>query len=307
MKPAHFSQPCLAVIAGPTAIGKTALSIELAKHFNTEIISADSRQFFHELKIGAAPPSKEELGSVPHHLIGHLSVNQSFTVADFEKEALEILQDLFKVHDIVIVTGGSGLYINALCNGLDELPSADPLLREELNDIVSNSGLEVLVNELKEKDPEAAAGIDLHNPQRVIRAIEVIRLSGKKYSEQRSSLPKPRPFKIIRILLEMDREKLYERINKRVDKMIDEGLIAEAKELYPLRHLNALQTVGYKEVFEHFDGKISLDKAIELIKQNTRRYAKRQLTWFRNDPGYKVFHPSELKEITEYITTSCAT
>jgi tRNA dimethylallyltransferase len=299
-------QPCLAVIAGPTAIGKTALSIELALHFNTEIVSADSRQLFKELKIGAAPPSADELNKVPHHLISTMSVQQPFTVADYENQALTILDSLFKKHDVVIMCGGSGLYINAVCNGLDDLPSSDPVLRDELKQQIENQGLETLVDELKEKDPEAATTIDTKNPQRVMRAIEVIRLSNRKYSEQKSATPKQRPFRIVRIMLDMDREELYNRINARVDKMVDAGLVEEAKELYPLQHLNALQTVGYKELFDHFKGKHSLEEAIRLIKQNTRRYAKRQLTWFRNDPDFHVFEPSQKKEIIEFIESQCA-
>lgn len=298
-------QPCLVVVAGPTAIGKTALSISLAKHFQTAIISADSRQLFRELKIGSAQPTEEEMEGIQHHFLGSHSVHQTYNVSDFEKDVLATLDELFIKHRIVIMTGGSGMYINAVLNGMDDLPGPDTEIREALETELKDKGLDALQQELQQKDPELFDQMDIHNPQRVLRALEVIRISGKKFSELRKKEKKERPFRIHKILLDMDRETLYERINQRVDEMIAKGLIDEAKNLFAYQHLNALQTVGYRELFRHFKGEISKEEAISLIKQNTRRYAKRQLTWFRNDEGYQTFHPSEEKKIIQYIETSC--
>lgn len=299
------NQPCLVIIAGPTAIGKTSLTIDLAEHFHSEIISADSRQVFKELIIGTARPSEKELAQVPHHLVGSINITTHYSVADYEHDALSILGEIFKRSKLAFLTGGSGLYIQAVCDGLDDVPAADPILRERLNSRLKNKGLEDLANELSAHDPEAASKIDLKNPQRVIRALEIIHATGRKLSEMQTGNRKQRPFRIIKILLDMDRKKLYERINQRVDNMMAEGLMEEARNLFNLRHLNALQTVGYKELFDHFEGKTSLEKAVDMIKQNTRRYAKRQLTWFRNKDGFTVFHPDDKEEIIKHITSCC--
>ncbi len=299
------NQPCLVIIAGPTAIGKTSLTIDLAEHFHSEIISADSRQVFKELIIGTARPSEKELAQVPHHLVGSINITTHYSVADYEHDALSILGEIYKSSKLAFLTGGSGLYIQAVCEGLDDVPAADPILRERLNSRLKNVGIEDLANELSAHDPEAASKIDLKNPQRVIRALEIIHATGRKLSEMQTGNRKQRPFRLIKILLDMDREMLYERINQRVDNMMAEGLMEEARNLFNLRHLNALQTVGYKELFDHFEGKTSLEKAVDMIKQNTRRYAKRQLTWFRNKDGFTIFHPDDKEEIIKHITSCC--
>lgn len=296
-----MNKKTLIVLIGPTAIGKTALSIEIAHLLNTEIISADSRQFFKEMYIGTARPGIEEMGGVPHHLVGHISISQEYNVGKFEQEALRIIETIFSKKDCAILTGGSGLYINAVCSGFDELPEVDPKLREELNTAYSTNGLEPLQNRLKELDPEYYEAVDLQNPQRVIRALEVCISSGTTYSGFRKGKTNPRNFNIVKIGLDMDRSKLYERINQRVDEMIKAGLVDEVRSLLPFKDKNALQTVGYKELFDYFEGKHSLEHAIELIKQNTRRYAKRQLTWFRKDKEITWFTPQQKEEILVYI------
>lgn len=300
-----FQRPVLVVIAGPTAIGKTALSIDLAAGFSSEIISVDSRQFYKELKIGSAQPSAEELSRIPHHFIAERSVTEEYNVASFEKDALTRLDQLFEKHRIIFACGGSGLYIDALCNGLDEVPLADQVVRQRLETELEEKGLEALAEKIKVKDSESYETIDLKNPRRVIRALEIMELTGRKASELRKKKKKERPFEIVKILLDIPRENLYQRINKRVDQMMEQGLLKEAENLFPLRHLNALQTVGYRELFLFLEGSYSLERAVELIKQNTRRYAKRQLTWFRNDEEYKVFSPEQEKEIINYIKEKC--
>lgn len=293
----------LIVIAGPTAVGKTALAIQTAQHFNTEIISADSRQFYQELNIGVAKPSTKELATVPHHFIGHISIQQDYTAADYEKEALERLETLFKKHNVVIATGGSGLFISALLEGLDPLPKSGSI-RETLNIRLQDEGLPTLANELKQLDIEEYNAIDTDNQRRVIRSLEVCLVSGRKASELKQQQKASRPFTAIKIVLNRDRQELYTRINERVDIMLNEGLIEEAKQLISFKHLNALKTVGYKELFEHFEGSISQERAIELIKQHTRNYAKRQLTWFRKDEEYQWLSPTAVNEIIKYCTES---
>ena len=299
----HQLNKTLIVIAGPTAIGKTAAAIQLAQHFNTVIISADSRQFYREMSIGTAKPTTEELAAVQHYFINSHSIADSFTVADFEKQALELLDELFKTRDVVILVGGSGLYIKAICEGFDDIPSAEPEIREKLNLEFSEHGITYLQEKLKVADPEYYAEVDINNPQRVIRALEVFESTGKPFSSYRVSNINKRPFNIIKIGLDMPRDILYERINRRVDNMIGQGLVDEAKTLLPQRHLNALNTVGYNELFDYFDGKTSLDSAIESIKQNTRRFAKRQLTWFRKDKDIHWFEANELlpKALTDFL------
>lgn len=273
----------LITVIGPTAIGKTSLSVELAKHFQTEIISCDSRQFYKEMRIGTAVPEPEELDAVPHHFIQNRSIFEDYNVGDFEQDALQTLNELFKKHDLVIMVGGSGLYVDAVLRGFDHFPKIDSKVREELNERLNNEGLESLQNQLKELDPVTYHNIALDNPQRVTRALEVCIGTGKTYASFKTNSQKKRNFNAIKVGLNGDREKIYERINLRVDLMIQNGLIEEAIRLYPHKELNALQTVGYRELFACFDGEITQDFAIEEIKKNTRRFAKRQLTWFRKD------------------------
>lgn len=291
----------LIVIAGPTAIGKTALAIKIAQHFNTEIVSADSRQFFKEMSIGTAKPTHEELQAAKHHFINSHSIKEQVSVGSYEKEALELLNQLFKNHDILVMVGGSGLYINAVLNGFDELPPVNEEVRAHLNDQLINEGISALQSELQEIDPTYYAEVDIHNPQRIIRALEVYHATGKPFSSFRTGLKKERPFKSIIIGLDTPREELYARINKRVDLMIAQGLVEEVKALQDDKHLNSLNTVGYSEIFDYLDGRITLPKAIDAIKQNTRRFAKRQLTWFRKTENIHWFKPEEEKEVISFI------
>ena len=291
----------LIVLVGPTAIGKTSLSIEIAKNLDTDIISADSRQFFKEMNIGTAKPSAEELKQVPHHLVGHISINQDYNVGKFETEALETLNKIFTQKNTCLLCGGSGLYINAVCNGFDELPEIDTNIRQELNNINQTLGITPLQNKLKELDPIYYDAVDKNNPQRIIRALEVCLSSGKTFSSFRTGKTNNRNFNVFKIGLDMDRGQLYERINLRVDEMINAGLLKEVKSLINHKEKNALQTVGYKELFDYFEGKTNIDTAIELIKQNTRRYAKRQLTWFRKDHEINWFKPNQKEEIISFI------
>jgi tRNA dimethylallyltransferase len=279
----------LIVIAGPTAVGKTAAAIEVAKHFNTVVISADSRQFFREMSIGTAKPDANELARVKHYFIDSHSITEPFSVGDFERECLMLLDDLFKKHDHVVLAGGSGLYIKAICEGFDDLPPADPAIREQLNLELEEKGLNYLQEKLKLADPVYYNQVDLGNPQRIIRALEVFESTGNPISSYRQATVNKRPFHIIKLALNMPREVLYRRINNRVDMMLQQGLLAEVASLLPYRQLNALNTVGYAEIFEYMDGTITLDKAVEIIKQNTRRFAKRQLTWFRKDQQFIWF------------------
>ncbi len=294
----------LIVIVGPTAIGKTILGIQLAKHFNTEIISADSRQFYKELAIGTAKPTAVEMDGIPHHFINSHSISDNYNVSDFEKDALSKLTKLFIKKDKVIVVGGSGMYVDALCYGMDEgIPDPDEAIRAALQAILDREGLLPLQEQLKELDPEFYEQIDLQNTNRLMRAIEVCLITRQSYSSLRKGIAKERPFNIIRIGLSMERADLYERINKRVDLMVSAGLIAEANEVLPYRNHNALKTVGYRELFSYFDGEIGLDDAIEKIKVNSRRYAKRQLTWFKKDKNIQWFIPEQLQEIINFIET----
>jgi len=273
----------LICIVGPTAIGKTKLAISLAQHFNTEIISADSRQFFKEMQIGTAVPSKEELAAAPHHFIQHKSIRESYSVGDFEKDALHLLETLFKEKDTMILVGGSGLYVDAVTKGLDEFPKIKPEIRDTLNEELETGGIQSLQERLKKLDPKYYKQVDLENPHRLIRALEVCMGSGKPYSSFIGQEKPKRPFTVCTIGVTADREVIYDRINKRVDLMMKKGLLEEAKSVYQYRELNALQTVGYKELFKHFDGQWELDFALSEIKKNTRRFAKRQLTWFKKN------------------------
>ncbi len=292
----------LITIVGPTAIGKTSLSIELAQHFATEIVSCDSRQFYKEMTIGTAVPEPHELIAVKHHFIQDRSIHDDYNVGDFEKDALNKLRELFRKFDVVIMVGGSGLYVDAVLKGFDQFPKIDPKIREELSARLVSEGLESLQNELKTRDPETYESIALDNPQRVTRALEVCIGSGLPYSSFKNKPKEPREFHSIKIGLNGDRQKIYDRINLRVDLMIENGLIEEARSLHDHKHLNALQTVGYRELFSHFDGEITKEFAIEEIKKNTRRFAKRQLTWFRKDEEILWFdYQSDRSEIIKAI------
>ena len=284
-------------VCGPTAAGKTALAIELAKYFQTEIISADSRQFYRETEIGTAKPSQEELAAVLHHFINSHSIIEKFSVADFEKAALAKLEELFQQHEIVVMVGGSGLYLQAVYQGFDDLPNAEPQERERWNQAYQEFGLEYLQNQLKILDPEYYGQVDLQNPQRIIRALEVSASTGKPFSSFLTKTKKARDFKIIKIGINPERAILYNRINLRVDEMVENGLVKEALNLLPQQHLNALNTVGYKELFEAFDKKTPVKEAIELIKQNTRRFAKRQITWFKKDQEILWFDSPDLQAV----------
>ncbi|MCK7590824.1 tRNA (adenosine(37)-N6)-dimethylallyltransferase MiaA [Subsaxibacter sp. CAU 1640] len=289
-------------IVGPTAIGKTALSIKLANHFKTEIISADSRQFFKEMSIGTAAPTSSELSAARHHFIHHKSVKEDYNVGEFERDAIEKLNYLFKEHDVVIMVGGSGLYVDAVVNGLDDFPNIDPNIREFLNLQLETNGLEYLQNKLKELDPISYQNTTIDNPHRVIRALEVSIGTGKPYSSFLNQKKSNRNFNTISIGLDADRQTIYNRINLRVDKMVKEGLLEEVKALLPMRHLNALNTVGYKELFHYLNGECTLEFAVSEIKKNSRRFAKRQLTWFRKNKNILWFDfESDIKNIIKAI------
>lgn len=291
------------MLAGPTAVGKTSVAIQLAQEFGTEIISSDSRQFYMEMKIGTAVPSPVELSAVTHHFIGHLSIKDQYDVSRFETDTLAKLEQLFLEHKVVIMTGGSGLYINAVCNGFDELPNRDGDLRKKLHALFDKQGIAALQEKLKKLDPLYFEKVDKNNPNRLLRAIEVCEATGKPYSQLRKGQVKERPFRILKIALNRDREELFARIAARTNQMMAEGLLEEVKSLLPNRRENALNTVGYNELFEHLEGNISLEQAIANIKTNTRRYAKRQITWFKKDPEYHWFHPERVADITTLITT----
>jgi tRNA dimethylallyltransferase len=291
----------LIVIAGPTAVGKTALSIELAKFYNCPVISADSRQFYKEMSIGTAKPTKEEMQDVPHYFIDNISIHDTYNVGQFEREAIDCIETLFKDHEQLILVGGSGLYINAILNGVDEFEEIPAHIREQLIKDYEEKGLIYLQEELKLKDEVYYNQVDLNNPQRIMRALEVCIHNNKPYSSFRTKEKKQRSFDTINILINTDREALYHRINKRVDIMMQNGLLEEVKSLYPYKHLNALNTVGYKELFDFIDNKCTLEEAVNLIKQNSRRYAKRQLTWFNHQGDFETFEPTDLEKLKAYL------
>ncbi len=294
----------LVTIVGPTAIGKTALAIELAKHFKTEILSGDSRQFYKEMSIGTAVPSAKELEAAPHHFIQHLSIEDNYSVGHFEKDTIALLKNIFEKQPLAILVGGSGMYVDAVINGLDEFPRVKPVIRDELNKLYTSNGLGALHKLLEQKDPIYYNKVDLQNHQRIIRALEVCISSGKPFSSFQQKKKPPRNFNVIKIGLNADRAILYDRINKRVDHMITVGLVEEVKNLLPRKRLNALQTVGYRELFAHFESEYTLKEAIEKIKTNTRRFAKRQLTWYRKDEDIKWFDfQTNVTEIIEFIKT----
>lgn len=292
----------LIVIVGATGSGKTDLSIAIAEHFAAPIISTDSRQFYRGMAIGTAQPTREQMARVEHHLVDCLDVSEEFNCGAYERVALERLSELFKEHDTVVAVGGSGLYIKALCEGMDDLPDAEPALREELLKRLETEGLESLVEQLRELDEAYYNEVDRCNPQRVLRAVEVCLTTGQPYSLLRKGGVKQRDFEIVKVGVDYPREELYDRINRRVDMMMAEGLEQEARKMLPYRHLNALQTVGYSEMFDYFDGTITREEAVELIKRNSRRYAKRQMTWFRRDKEIRWFVKPKAEEVIEYLT-----
>ncbi|MEL6559135.1 MAG: tRNA (adenosine(37)-N6)-dimethylallyltransferase MiaA [Bacteroidota bacterium] len=293
----------LIVIVGPTAVGKTALGIEVARHLDTVILSADSRQFYKEMDIGTAKPTPEEKAQVPHYFVDSLHIEEDYNVGKYENEALTLLAKLFVNHRAVVMVGGSGLYVKAVCEGIDEMPEIDPTIRTRLNQEHEKYGLETLVNRLKDQDPEYAEIVDLNNPQRVIRALEVIESSGQTYTSYRNAKTTvERPFEIIKIGLEMPRDQLYSRIDKRMDLMIEAGLFEEAESLYEKRYLNALQTVGYSEIFGFLDKAYDKEEAIRLLKRNSRRYAKRQLTWFKKDAAINWFSTDHSNDILGWLS-----
>lgn len=289
------------MVGGPTAVGKTTFSIRLAQQYQTEIISADSRQLYQQLTIGTAKPNVEELAVVPHHFINILPPEREYNAGQFERDSLALLDALFQQHDQVVVAGGSGMYVQALCQGIDEMPAIPAEFRENLSLRLQREGLPALLAELQQLDPVYFQQVDRQNPQRVVRALEVSLYTGRPYSSFRRRGFKKRPFHTIKIGLDRPREELYQRINERMDQMVEEGLFEEARELYPYKNLNALQTVGYKEVFGYLEGRYDKDEAIRLLKRNSRRYAKRQLTWFRKDQEFAWFHPDKFGEAVAFV------
>lgn len=296
----------LIVIVGPTAVGKTKLCIELAQYFKIAILSADSRQFYKEMSIGTAKPTIEEMKGVPHYFVNNLSIHEEYNAGKFEKDALSVLENIYQKDDFAILTGGSGLYINAVCDGIDDIPKSTEI-RDQLNHVKDEEGLESLTNKLYQVDPDYYKLVDLNNPQRVIRALEVYRFTGKPYSTFLTNKAIKRDFNIVKIGLELPREELYVRINNRMDLMVEAGLFEEVKNLEPFKSYNALQTVGYKEVFDFLDGLYNKEEAIRLLKRNSRRYAKRQLTWFRKDNQIHWFQPKEINKIIEFIERNVTT
>ncbi len=291
----------LIVITGPTAVGKTALCMDIAKHFDIPIINADSRQIYRELKIGTARPSNKQMSEVKHYFVGTLGMDDYYSASLYEQQVLELLGELFKTSDYALLSGGSMMYIDAVCNGIDDIPTVDDETRTTLKKRLLMEGLGSLCEELRQRDPEYYEIVDKQNPRRVVHALEICVMTGKPYSSFRKQEKKARPFRIVKIGLTRPREELYKRINRRVDKMMKEGLFEEAQQMYPKRELNALNTVGYKEMFEYMKGKWTLHEAVERIKGNTRRYARKQLTWYKKDEQIRWFHPDDKEEIISYI------
>ena len=291
----------LIVITGPTAVGKTALCLDVAKHFHIPVINADSRQIFRELKIGTAPPTEEQMQQVHHDFVGMLGLDDYYSASLFEQQVLELLDRQFLTSDYALMAGGSMMYIDAVCDGIDDIPTIDDQTRTMMKQRLADEGLEALCDELRQRDPEYYEIVDRQNPRRVVHALEICLMTGKTYTSFRKREKRQRPFNIIKIGLNRPREELYDRINRRVDQMMADGLLEEAKALYPKRHLNALNTVGYKELFDYIDGRWPLEEAVERIKGNTRRYARKQLTWFKKDESIRWFHPDETETIIKYI------
>ena len=293
------SDSTLVVITGPTAVGKTALTIELARHYHTPVINADSRQIYRELRIGTAAPSEEQLQQAKHYFVGNKSIHDYYNASMYEQDVLEVLKK--EPSDTNILSGGSMMYIDAVCNGIDDIPTVRDDIREEMKRRYEEEGLEALCEDLRRLDPEHYAIVDRQNYRRVIHALEICYQTGRTYTSFRTQSKKERPFRIVKIGLNRDRYELYNRINARVDAMIEQGLLHEAESLYNQRQLNALNTVGYKEMFDYMDGRWSLDEAVERMKGNTRRYARKQLTWFKRDEEVRWFHPDQIDEILKYI------
>ena len=291
----------LIVLIGPTGVGKTELSLSIAESFHTSIVSADSRQLYADLKIGTAAPTPDQLARVPHHFVGTLQLTDYYSAAQYEAEVMNKLEELFKENNVVVLTGGSMMYVDAICKGIDDIPTVDKETRELMLQRYEEEGLEQLCKELKLLDPEYYNIVDLKNPKRVIHALEICYMTGKTYTSFRTRSTKERPFHIIKIGLTRDREELYDRINRRVDIMMQDGLLEEARNVYAYKHLNSLNTVGYKEMFKYLDGEWTLDFAIEKIKQNSRIYSRKQMTWFKRDTDIAWFHPEQQKEIMQHI------
>lgn len=296
----------LIVLVGPTGVGKTELSFSIAEKYNTPIISSDSRQLYADLKIGTAAPTEEQLRRVKHYFIGTLKLTDYYSAAQYESDVLKLSDELFKQHDVLLMTGGSMMYIDAVCKGIDDIPTVDAETRAQMLQHYEEVGLEEICKELKLLDPEYYSIVDLKNPKRVIHALEICYMTGRTYTSFRTRNIKERPFHILKIGLNREREELYERINKRVDQMINDGLIEEARKVYEFRELNSLNTVGYKELFNYFNGEWTLDFAIEKIKQNSRIYSRKQMTWFKRDSEITWFHPEQKDEIIEFINKKLA-
>ena len=292
----------LIVLTGPTAVGKTAVSLDIAKHFGIPVINADSRQIFKELKIGTARPTEEEMQEVKHYFVGTLGIEDYYSASLYEQQVLELLEKEFQSHDYALLSGGSMMYIDAVCDGIDDIPTIDDHTRETMKRRLKDEGLEALVEELKRLDPEYYKIVDRQNPRRVVHALEICVMTGQTYTSFRKRSKKERPFRIIKIGLDRPREELYNRINARVDQMMSDGLLDEVKQLYPKKELNALNTVGYKELFDYLDGRWPLEEAVERIKGNTRRYARKQLTWYKKDEQIRWFHPDDKQAIINYIS-----
>lgn len=291
----------LIVIVGPTGVGKTETCLRLAEHFHIPIINADSRQLFSEIPIGTAAPTQEQMARVKHYLVGTLGLDDYYSASKFEEDVLCLLDQLFAASPMALLAGGSMMYIDAVCNGIDDIPTIDEHTRSNMKRRLAEEGLPALVDELKQLDPDHWAIVDKHNPRRVVHALEICHMTGMTYTSFRKSQKKERPFKIVKIGLNRPREELYERINRRVNQMMADGLLEEARSVYPKRHLNALNTVGYKELFNYIDGIWTLDEAVERIKGNTRRYCRKQLTWLKRDADIRWFHPDNIEEIIKYI------
>lgn len=294
----------LILLLGPTGVGKTELSLRIAEHFGSPIISSDSRQLYKDLPIGTAAPTPEQMARVKHYMVGTLSLTDYYSASNFEQEVVALLADLHQTLPHVVMTGGSMMYIDAVCKGIDDIPTVTPEIREEIYRQFENEGLAPILKELKEKDPAHYEEVDRNNFKRVIHAVEICRMTGKPYTLFRTNTKKERPFRILKIGLNRDREELCDRINRRVDQMMEDGLLEEARRVYPFRHLNSLNTVGYKELFNYFDGTWSLDLAVEKIKRNSRVYARKQMTWFKRDTEIRWFHPDEEAAILEHIEES---
>lgn len=291
----------LIIICGPTASGKTPMALYIARHFHTVIINADSRQIYTEMSIGTAKPNREQLAAIKHYLIGNKSIHDYYNASMYEVEVLDLLKKLFLQHDVVVMVGGSGMYINAVCRGIDEFPSTDPPVREKMKRIYEEEGISGIRELLKTKDAEYYQKVDINNPQRILKALEIIEMTGKPYSSFLTGRYKKRDFSTVKIGLNLPRPVLHQRISQRVDHMLENGLLGEIKELHPFRHMNALNTVGYKEFFDYAEQKTTFEEAVEKVKAHTRQYARRQLTWFNKDKDISWFHPEDTKKIIKHI------